>query len=233
MGLIDLSRLADPTGAAPETVQKLQITYTGGPARSIQAIIVAYNPGQVSRSRYVNWHPAKVSPGENRLWTVPQQFIALEPETLSVDLFFDTYESGQDVTRATRQVATLAAIDQEMHSPPVCRLSWGTQSEIFTGVLTSLDQRFTLFLSDGTPVRATLSCTFTEYMTTAAAKAAEPHSADVAKTWVARRGDTLASIAAQEYQDPARWRDIAVANGISNPRVLLPGTTLTIPKLAG
>jgi nucleoid-associated protein YgaU len=46
-----------------------------------------------------------------------------------------------------------------------------------------------------------------------------------------RRNDTLHSIAAEEYRDPALWRHIAKANGIVNPRDLKPGTVLTIPRL--
>ncbi|MEV6923684.1 LysM peptidoglycan-binding domain-containing protein [Dactylosporangium sp. NPDC051485] len=237
MGLLDLTGVTGLSGSAGDDVQKLRISYTGGATRSTQTVTLAYNPGQLSRSRSVNWHRAKVSQTQvagdgSPAWSAPQQFLGLEPETLSLELFFDTYESGQDVTRATRRIAVLAEVDRELHSPPVCRLSWGIQSEIFTGVLTQLDQRFSMFLSDGTPVRATLQCTFTEYQTSATAKANEVHSADVVKVRTVRRGDTLASIAAQEYQDSARWRDIAVANAIASPRTLLPGTVLTIPKLA-
>ncbi|MGH8571151.1 MAG: LysM peptidoglycan-binding domain-containing protein, partial [Gammaproteobacteria bacterium] len=123
--------------------------------------------------------------------------------------------------------------DQDLHHPPVCHLSWGTFTDIFTGVLTQLDQRFTLFLSDGTPVRATLSCSFLEFQTRAHRRAREMNSADVVKTRVVRRHDTLHSIAAEEYRDPSRWRHIASANGILNPRELKPGTVLTIPKLGG
>jgi nucleoid-associated protein YgaU len=53
----------------------------------------------------------------------------------------------------------------------------------------------------------------------------------VAKTRQVRHNDTLHSIAAEEYRDPALWRHIARANGIVNPRDLKPGTVLTIPRL--
>jgi nucleoid-associated protein YgaU len=99
-------------------------------------------------------------------------------------------------------------------------------------VLTRLGQRFTMFLGDGTPVRATLSCEFVESGTEARSRAGELHSADIDKARVVRRDDTLQSIAAEEYDDPARWRPIAKANGIVNPRTLAPGTTLIIPRLA-
>ena len=47
---------------------------------------------------------------------------------------------------------------------------------------------------------------------------------------VVRRGDSLASIAAQVYDDPSAWRAIARANGIENPLAIVPGTKLTLPK---
>jgi nucleoid-associated protein YgaU len=49
-------------------------------------------------------------------------------------------------------------------------------------------------------------------------------------TRVVRRGDSLASIAAQVYDDPSAWRAIARANRIENPLAIAPGTKLTLPK---
>jgi nucleoid-associated protein YgaU len=113
----------------------------------------------------------------------------------------------------------------------VCTLSWGAY-DVFVGVLTNLDQRFTMFLADGTPVRATLSCTFVEHVGVDFRRGAvEMHSADVAKTHTVRRHDTLQSIAAEQYGDPTLWRSIARANDIVNPRLVPPGTVLLIPKL--
>jgi nucleoid-associated protein YgaU len=82
----------------------------------------------------------------------------------------------------------------------------------------------------GAPVRARLVCEFTEWLS-ARREALLQHkqSPDVAKTRVVRRGDTLSGIAALEYDDPAQWRPIALANGIVDPRRLEPGRVLTIP----
>jgi nucleoid-associated protein YgaU len=46
-----------------------------------------------------------------------------------------------------------------------------------------------------------------------------------------RRGDTLSSIAAEEYNDAMLWRPLAEANRINNPRVLTPGQVLVVPVL--
>src|SRR5262249_62404354 len=101
--------------------------------------------------------------------------------------------------------------------PPGVRLGGGL-STLFQGVLTQLNQDLTFFMADGTPVRATLGCTFMAYQTFDEAKATtELHSADVAKRRLVRRGDTLASIAIEQYGDAARWRKIPTDTDIHHP----------------
>ena len=46
-------------------------------------------------------------------------------------------------------------------------------------------------------------------------------------------GDTLPSIAYEQYGDPTVWRAIADANGIENPLKLRRGHALSLPKLDG
>jgi hypothetical protein len=254
----DLAGLVLGLGNGGNSLQKLRITYRKH-GRRRERIDALFNPNEIHRSRSVQWERQRnFQYGKRWVWEdTKQQFVSVDAESLSVSLFFDTYESrtspasalqrassfaqtaspfaqsqATDVTALTDEIVQLATVDTELHRPPICRLSWGAYGHIFTGVLTQLDQQFTMFLPDGTPVRATLACTFAEYRTKAHAKATELHSADVVKSRVVSRGDSLHSIAAQEYGDPGLWRNIARANGIVNPRTLLPGTVLTIPTLA-
>jgi nucleoid-associated protein YgaU len=240
-------------GTGGGALEKLSIGYMPGigPEQHVRAL---FNPSEISISRTINYEQQRAVSKADAV-SVRQRFRSVEPATLSIELFFDTYESrddsatwkraavsflapvnpfqtgdATDVRNQTSQVAQLAEPDSHTHKPPVCTLRWGT-FDIFVGVLTNLDQRFTMFLNDGTPVRATLSCTFAENRSKARSLMGELHSSDVDKTRVVRRHDTLQSIAAQEYGDPAQWRPIAEANGIVNPRVLAPGTRLVIPKL--
>jgi hypothetical protein len=216
-----------------------------------------FNPNQLRYDNRAEWRATptvaqSIAAGYQRM-----EFHATPPPTLTVDLFFDSYEGAPDpgegvvvetlrrslvpepisitnaldVRRFTQQVANLATVQKGLHRPPVCILRWGN-SELFRGVLTQLHQDFTFFLRDGTPVRATLGCTFMGHRTfIQAVAAAELQSADVAKRRVVRRGDTLNSIAFEEYNDPGRWREIAAENAIDNPRTVPPGTVLVIPKL--
>jgi LysM repeat protein len=99
-------------------------------------------------------------------------------------------------------------------------------------VLSRVSERFILFISDGTPVRARLNCTFIEYVDPEQeAKATNLQTADFSKVHVVARGETLSGIAAALYQDPAHWRPIALANGIANPRAITVGQQLRIPPL--
>jgi nucleoid-associated protein YgaU len=232
-------------------LQKLTIFYEKFGTPEQGTIPALFNPAEISLTKSANWEQQHAAgQGDQSSASVEQEFRSVEAETFSIELFFDTYEpapgtvpgagavaasllaglapgrAASDVRRHTDRIARLVDVDKDLHRPPVCDLRWGV-FDIFTGVLTSLHQRFTLFLGNGTPVRATLTCDFVEVGT----QATELHSSDVAKTRQVRRHDTLQSLAAEEYGDPALWRPIATANGIINPRDLLPGTVLAIPKL--
>jgi nucleoid-associated protein YgaU len=212
---------------------KLKILVLNEHGNSVQREIHAlYNPGQVSLSKSANWCSAPTA-GKD---TGTTQFTHGEPATLRLELFFDTYETDENVEDYTQQVYDLTTIEKHgnMHRPPVCRLVWGSYSfGDFLWVVTSLTQTFTLFREDGTPVRATLSCDFRQWRSEEMEKrAVNLRSPDVAKTRVVRRGETLSGIAGEVYANPALWRPIALANGIDNPRRLEPGKTLLIPVLA-
>ena len=156
----------------------------------------------------------------------PIQFMRGAASTLAMQLFFDTYEQGTDVRDYTDRIVDLMAIDPELHAPPICLFSWGNLS--FVGVMERADQRFTLFLSDGTPARATIDVTLKEYFD---GQPGDRQSADFAKVHVVHRGDTLSNIAARKYGDPGAWRPIAEENGIDDPLSIRPGQVLVIPAI--
>jgi nucleoid-associated protein YgaU len=97
--------------------------------------------------------------------------------------------------------------------------------------ITNMTQRFTLFKPDGTPVRAKVDVTFTQYVDTEDYKNQNPTSGvgPIERIWRVISGDRLDTIAAVVYQDAAKWRLIADHNHIDNPLALKPGMLLTIP----
>ena len=175
------------------------------------------------------------------------QFVRGTNEQITLKLFFDTTEEGTDVREVTEKFYRLVKIDSNLHAPPICRLSWGrsmgglagkstgtegTQENKFRGIVSNITQRFLLFSPDGIPLRAEVDLTFKEFKTIAQqVRELNLKSADHTKLRTVRSGDTLSAIASEEYDDSGKWRQIAWANDITNPRALVPGQILYIPPL--
>jgi nucleoid-associated protein YgaU len=158
------------------------------------------------------------------------QFVHGNARTLDMDLFFDSYEKRTDVSKETEKIYNLLMIDPDTHAPPICKIHWGSLTR--NVVLDHVSGKFTLFLSDGTPVRATLSVSFKEYIDIDELVRLKPtHSADHRKTRVVKSADRLDIIASEEYGDPGMWRPIAEANDMDDPEDLAPGHVLIIPAL--
>jgi len=194
-----------------------------------------FNPKTLGLSREVKWDTQKPAKRDS-----PElHYTSGDPASLSVDLFFDTYDTDQPAsgkqsvfTTYISKLLALTEVRSEKHRPPVCRIKWGSQGIIFQGVLNHFEQQYTMFMEDGTPVRATAKCTFTQWRSNETdLQKQNLMSSDVVKMWTVRRGQTLASIAAAEYRDPGCWRHIADANGIDDPLALQPGVTLMLPAL--
>lgn len=158
------------------------------------------------------------------------QYVHGNTKTLDMDLYFDTFEEGTDVRGATNNVYNLLLIDPATHAPPICDVSWGSFK--FTGVVDHVSGKFTLFLANGTPVRATLSVTFKEFIDVDVLVKVQPtESADHRKTRVVKSGDRIDNIANEEYGDPGKWRPIAQVNEMDDPGALVVGDVLIIPAL--
>lgn len=124
----------------------------------------------------------------------------------------------------------LAQIDSELHAPHVIGFEWGYGR--FQGVVTSFTEKFTLFDEAGHIQRARVTLQLKSYVDAETQYGwINPQSPDRTKTHVVRAGERLDMIAAQQYGDPNHWPVIAAANGLHRPRVLVPGTLLTIPPL--
>jgi len=212
-------------------LEKLRIQVETAPRQFNQEITALFNPNQITIQKTTNWREAAAAQRD-----VPAaQHTHADPAQLTMDLLFDTYEARSDVRKQhTAEIVHLMTVEKHgnMHRPPVCRLLWGKAGVFFVGVLENLSQRFSLFLENGSPVRATLSCTFKEWRDDVEeARRQNRQSADVVKTHLLRRGETLSSIALQEYDNPALWRPIAQANAITDPLMLPYGRILIIPTL--
>lgn len=198
-------------------------------------IHVQFNPNSYTIGKGVVWTPSTVATADAKSNAPILSFGGGEARQLELELFFDTTEApegpGRDVRVQTDRIAQLTRISRKKGRPPVCTVHWGStdrKSEFpFKGVITKLSQQFVLFDQDGRPLRARLQVTVTEFLN----REDDQRETDPETTTrIVRRGDSLASIAADVYGNPAAWRAIALANGIEDPFVLPAGSTLTLPQ---
>ena len=190
-------------------------------------IDVLFNPKEYSIQKSVQWEPHK-APG---LDLPEQQFTSGNPAVLTVELFFDTYETKEDVKKKhTDALLKLATVDVSLHRPPLVMFQWGSQK--FKGVMESVSLRYTMFLPSGKPCRAVANLSIKEAMTAKEQVEGAPReSPDHTKRRTLKQGETLALLAHEEYDDAAEWRRIADANGISDPKDVKAGTVLTLPPI--
>lgn len=231
-------------------LEKLSIKIEKSTGLYEDEVKVLFNPNQLSYSR-----------SGGQLNTHGQLIGSDDPTTLTVDLFFDTTIKDIDrgLGKQTTIVQALNPFGVYNYTPknveeftapifnltqkkgvfdpprpPLCQIHWGKQGWfskklIFQGFLQQVTKTVTQFLEDGTPVRATLSCTFIEWEDPETTKKEINPIDDPIR--IVKQGETLSSIAAEEYNNPALWRIIAETNNLNNPRKIKAGQSLTIPPL--
>ena len=207
-----------------------------------ESVRCSFNPKEYTFAKQNSWKSEQKA-GHN----VPQvTFGGGQPATLQMELHFDTYTLGRrggaavDVRREyTDKLWKLMLVDESRADPkskkarpPRVRFQWG-KAWSFVAVVTSLQQKFTLFDADGTPLRAVVTVTFQQLQDTAELARQNPTSGGTGgeRVWTVVEGDTLASLAYRAYGDSTRWRPIADANRLRDVRRLTPGARLAVPNL--
>jgi LysM repeat protein len=200
-------------------------------------IDVCFNPKEYSLSKTVAWDTEKAfSDAPHPEFTKPA------PMQLAVTLQFDTYEERTSVRdKFTKKIEKLALMrkplkenaskdDKKAASPPVILFVWGRFT--FKGVITSLSSKYTMFLADGTPVRAELALQLQNVWESNMEDPNNPSPAKGSsggKSYSVKDGDRLDSIAATQLGDAARWPEIAMENNIDDPQNIKTGQSLKIP----
>jgi len=223
-------------------------------AKDTKRITVLFNPNEYNLqtgSTYA-W---KTIPG---LQSPIAQFISGEAATLSMDLFFDTYErvkrnAGRTLptgtskpnrrtanTTSTTPATSDASPSRSRNSrrwTPICtRLrcagSSGARS-ISAASWRRCPNGLRWFLEVRHPGTGDGERDVPEKCSEMTEQYQETprQSADRTKRKTLKQGEQLWMIAAEEYEDPGQWRAIAEANGIDNPRKLAAGRRLIIPRL--
>jgi hypothetical protein len=203
---------------------------------STRVVDCQFNPSELTISKSNQWQSSHSS-------TTPLPDMTFQgegPSSFTLNLTFDSYEQRQDVRHLTDAVLSLMSASVEERGPqnnvskrpPHVMFTWGNFST-FPAVIEKIDQKFTLFLDDGRPARATLTVSLKEVpkkRTKEQGQNPTSRAAGASRVHVVQLGDTIDLIAADALGDPGAWRTIAEANDLDDPRRLNPGRALLIPS---
>jgi Contractile injection system tube protein len=173
-----------------------------------------FNPATITIDKQVPWQEHKNS--EDDLPSL--EFTSGAAKTLNVELLFDMFEAKGDVYETyVTQLEDLVLMDPELKRPPMCVFSWG-KMRAFQGVVEDLNVKYTLFLPDGTPCRATVGVKMKELKTfwnKKSAGADKHHNGTQAKGVIAPAGQRIDHTA--DAVGDKSYRDTASRNGIDDP----------------
>ena len=190
-----------------------------------------FNPTEYTITKGAEWRRSTTSGAR----TAPTpEFVGTRPRTLRMRLLFDAWAADADDVSADVDLLlawtnpTPASIAQGQPVPPILVFHWG-QNQYFDAYLASVDAQYTLFSSEGVPLRATATVALVEVPSDPARQNPTSGALRAHRTATVAGGESLQSIAHREYGEPALWRGLAVANAIDDPLALAVGARLLLP----
>lgn len=197
----------------------------------IGSITVLINPASYTHNHQVSYEKTQPqgAPGTTL------KFKGTPPETVSFELHFDSTGAIPGSTSPVQKQVesfknTCFTYNGNIHEPNYLLISWG--SLVFKCKLTSLNLTYTLFMSDGTPLRAKATVNFEEALDNSIiAQEANNKSPDITHMVTFKAGDTLPLLCYKIYKDPNYYIAIARYNNIVNFRNIPVGTNLYFPPI--
>ncbi|MGB5937022.1 MAG: peptidase M23, partial [Ornithinimicrobium sp.] len=195
------------------------------------AIEFQFNPKELTIAKSSKWERESATKAKS---AGPPEFKGSEPSKLTLEMFIDATAKHDDSVVSTVErllgccVPTKESAGKDKSSPPLVMLHWGTISS-FPAFVTSVSAKFTLFSTEGTPIRAVCSLSLEEMPSEEWPQNPTSGGRSARRAHPVIDGDSLASIAYAEYGDPTLWRDVAAYNGIDDPLRVARGSVLLLP----
>lgn len=214
-------------------------------------IPVQFNPSEYSISRKCSFGGSKAE-GEGSAISKnvsPDDLSSTSSSlaTLSVTLTLDTatdfpdymvkagtkkfIESDNELADILDDLALIMKVYPKTHTQSPVHFIWGTMD--FYGHISQMNIAYKMFNRNGQPVRAEVSLQILgEQKSVLNAIGEKPkESPDRTKIRNIQQKDELWMLAADEYDDPSQWKEIAKANGILNPRKVDYTKGLKVPSI--
>jgi hypothetical protein len=208
------------------TDMEFQSAFSGNP------YAVMINPDSIKWQRNVEYNEQQ-SPDSS---SASQKYKSTPSEKLNFDIVIDC-TGIVDGTRTdmSKEMKALEKIiytyNGEIHRPNFVKIQWG-KDIIFKGVLTSFDTSYTLFKPNGSPLRAKVSLSFTNYVSpVTVGKEDKKESPDVSHLVSVVEGMTLPQMCQAVWKDDSYYVQVAKYNNLNKFRHLKGVDKLIFPPI--
>jgi hypothetical protein len=145
-----------------------------------------YNPKELQVDKSVPWSKHSYSnkngdTAKGGRGNLHLEFTGAEGRTMSIELMFDGYEQKASVAGSVASLEKLTNVidpksdDENKRRPPLCVVAWGDKGlPSFKCVIESISTKYTMFASDGTPLRASVTLKLKEADTLSTKDAESP-----------------------------------------------------------
>jgi hypothetical protein len=201
--------------------------FSGTPVATFEAYV---NPSEITVGYEVEFDEAQGSGTTG----ARMSFKKIKPGDLTLAFFLDgTGANGQplDVQKKVDEFQNITGYNGGSHHPNYLKIGWGTLT-VKRCVLKSLSVAYKLFQPNGVPLRAVLTAVFIDASDDQTRVAmAQDQSPDLTHVRLIKAGDSLPRLCQEIYGDPRLYLAVAAANGIDQPRALVPGARVVFPPL--
>lgn len=198
--------------------------------------VLPINPESMRQQVQVR-HDSRVEIGQQH---TTQNYLGTPPESMNLEFIFDqtglieNYAAEHRNKPVRQQVAEFLAVVYNMvssaHEPRYLVLVWGAR--VFPCKLGNLDIQYTLYGSNGEPLRAKMNATFRHHVPRRERNGrSNKQSPDLTHERIARDGDRLDWLTNGIYNTPELVYQVARANELTTFRQLKPGSPLRFPPL--
>jgi len=199
--------------------------------RGMPGVEFDFNPHEYSVTKTAEW---KRSTTKDTSAVAMAEYVGPGPRAMTIEVFLDSGSNPKtDVGASVEALLALCVPLPTEHAsskplPPFVVFGWGNQHR-FVACVKQVTAKFTLFRSDGVPLRATCQVTLEEIPIPVPPQNPTSGGRRDVRGHTVVAGDSLASIAYDAYGATRRWRDVAEANAIDDPLRLPAGTRLLLP----
>jgi nucleoid-associated protein YgaU len=217
--------------------QKAKLRVVAGTPDGPKELRFLFNPSEYTIAKGATWNRPQSSGAKS---ASKPQFGGANPQTVQMEIFFDDYEKhAGDIAADLKTLLdwvkpTSDSVKKKKPQPPILGFEWGKNQALtaFNGYLKSVSVKYTMFDGSGKVLRATANVTLEEVPIDVKRTNPTSGSPNGRRRHILGEGETLHSIAFQEYGDPTLWRGLAAFNDIDDPLRVPAGTAVLIPTLA-